>query len=132
RRRDRPEPHRGEPGQRELGAVEELEDDRLSGPHAARGKLAREPLHVVPELRVGPAPFALRLSQRRPIGEAGGVAGDPGEVAEIALEDVAERGWVVLVQRAGSPRGELYSALACTPARTIRRHAVTILLTLVL
>jgi hypothetical protein len=98
RRRDRPEPQRSQPAERELGPVEELEDDRLAGPHAARRELPRQPLDVAPELRVGPTALALGLAQRGPVGEAPGIAGDPGEVAEIALEDAAEGGRVVLVQ----------------------------------
>ncbi len=98
RRRDRAEAQRREPAERELGPVEELEDDRLPRPHAARRELARQPLDVAPELGVGPGPRPLGLAQRGLVGEATRVAGDPGEVAEIALEDAAEAGGVVLVQ----------------------------------
>ncbi len=99
RRSDRAEALRGEPDERELGAVEQVEDDHVLGSHAVRGEACGEPAGVLPELRVGPAAAAQGIVQRRTGGEAEAVALDPGEVAELLLEDLLELVRVVPILR---------------------------------
>ena len=119
RRRDRAEAQRREPAERELGPVEELEDDRLPGPHAARRELARQPLDVAPELGVGPGRARPRPRSARAGRRSGSRCGRPRRGSRNRARRRRGSWWGRTRTRAGFPRGELYSALGCAPPHRV-------------
>jgi hypothetical protein len=96
---DRAEAVAGQVQQRELGPVGELKEDDVAPADAGGGQAGGEPLDLLAELGVGPAPARRRIVQRRPSRVAVRVARDAGGVREVPLDEDAVRARVVGVAR---------------------------------